>query len=339
MSDSNERSTLGRLLQKTLGLDPSFRLSLVHHCVEILRELTHDLALDPPVNAPDERSEDSGPSIPVPEAVPLPAGSPSVLPEYGDEASLDRARTEALDVFASRPVDQHSYVVLWMDQVHVWGHPLLLCLGATSEGYRHFLGFAEAPPRDMVPIHRLFQDLIHRGIGTEPGPFCITSGDAQLSRLVAESLHPNGLQYCQVRKRERVVSYLKDSDRDRIKGALMRAYAFPGYEEAHAALMEIHADLLRCNRSVAHVLKQDLEQTLTVHRTGRLDQLSRSFRSRRCLTRAAQKLNQRVKGIPPTARRAQIAFVLLEMELRMRRLDHASELSTLPTLLSAQASV
>ncbi|MCY4206052.1 MAG: hypothetical protein OXE92_10060, partial [Bacteroidetes bacterium] len=54
--------------------------------------------------------------------------------------------------------DKHCYVVLWMDKVHVWGHPLLLCMGATSEGCRHFRGFAEVPTRDLVPMQRLFQD-------------------------------------------------------------------------------------------------------------------------------------------------------------------------------------
>ncbi|MCY3629025.1 MAG: hypothetical protein OXG94_03315 [Bacteroidetes bacterium] len=70
-----------------------------------------------------------------------------------------------------------------------------------------------------------------------------------------------------------------------------------------------------------------------------MDELSRSLRSTRCIARAAQQLNQRLKGVrrwlAPISRRAQIALLCLEMELRMRRLAHASGFPALRTACSA----
>jgi len=124
-----------------------------------------------------------------------------------------------------------------------------------------------------------------------------------------------------------------------MNGAMMRAYALPEYAPAHQALMKVHADLLHCNRSAAQWLAQDLDQTLTLHRTGSMEKFSRSLRNTRCIGLAAQKLNQRLKGmqrwLPPIARRAQIALLLLEMELSMRKLDHASQLPALSAVLSS----
>jgi len=122
--------------------------------------------------------------------------------------------------------------------------------------------------------------------------------------------------------------------RTRLKRAMIRAYDIPDYKQAQAAVLEIHADLLHCNRSAAHILEQDLEKTLTLHQTENISKLSRSLRSTRCLVGIEQKANRRVKEIQrwlkPTDRRAQIALALLEIEMGLRKLDHAS---TLPVLL------
>jgi len=122
----------------------------------------------------------------------------------------------------------------------------------------------------------------------------------------------------------------------------MRAYTLPNYGEAHAALTQIHADLFHCNRSAAQCFEQDLVHTLTVVRTGHMDQLSRSLRSTRCLIRVGEYLNQRLKEmrcwLPPMRRRAQIALLCLENELHMRRLDHASALPALRTALQSKRS-
>ena len=343
MSHSQERFRPDDLLEQTSVQDPSLRLSLLHHCVELLRELTGPTAQDPPSRRSEDPEEiESAASDSDSNPVAVASESPLALSEYGDEAALHTARLEALEVFDTRPLDVHSYAVLWFDRVQVWGHPLLLCLGATEEGDRHILNFVEAPARDIACMQQLLCPLLDRGLRTEPGLFCVTSGEPQLSKEVTERLRPVGMQYCQYRKRDRVLSYLGDRDFARIRGAMTRAYEIPVYAQAHAALLQVHADLLHCNRSAAQWLQQDLEPTLTLHRSGCMDRLSRSLRSTRCIARAAQQLNQRLKGVrrwlPPISRRAQIALLCLEMELRMRRLAHATALPALRSACIAESA-
>jgi len=134
--------------------------------------------------------------------------------DYGDEASLDQARMEALEVFDSRRLDVHPYVVLWMDRLHVWGHPLLLCMGATEDGYRHLLNFEHA--LDMDAIQRFLGALMDRGLCTESGLLCIISGDSRLHQRITDLLDPIGIQHCQHHKREHVLSHLGETDRARI---------------------------------------------------------------------------------------------------------------------------
>ncbi len=318
--------------------DPSFRLSLLHQCVDLLRELTHPSPLDSP--SPSTESLPEEPESSPGTSDPTNVLSPSTLSPYGDETSLDQARMEALEIFDSRRLDVHPYVVLWMDRLYVWGHPLLLCMGATEDGYRHLLHIEEAPALDMDAVQRFLGALVDRGLCTESGLLCVTCGDPRLRQRIIEWLHPMGIQYCQHHKRAHVLSHLGETDSVRIKGAMMRAYTLPNYGEAHAALMQIHTDLLHCNRSAAQCFKEDLEDTLTVVRTGYMDKLSRSLRSTRCLLRVAQHLNHQLKAIrcwlPPVRRRAQIALLCLENELHMRRLDHASALPDLRTALQSK---
>jgi len=199
MSHSDERFSLNQLLQNSSGSDPSFRLSLMHHCVEILRELTAHVPLDSPSSAPEEPADTAPAESPEVE-VAATVEAPSMLPEYGDEVALDQARKEALDVFDSRSFAVQSYVALWIDSVQVWGHPLILCMGVTMDGYRNFLGFVEAPAQDIASMQRLFRDLMDRGVCTAPGLLCITSRDAPLSKQIIECLNPGAIQYCQVKK-------------------------------------------------------------------------------------------------------------------------------------------
>jgi len=93
---------------------------------------------------------------------------------------------------------------------------------------------------------------------------------------------------------------------------MKQAYEIPDHGKILDALLGIHVDLLHRNRSAAHILEQDLDKTLTLHRTGHMSRLSRDLRTTRCIASIGQKLNKRLKEIqgwlPPTDRRAQIAL-------------------------------
>ena len=318
------------------------RLYLFRHFSELLQQLTSNLdaghldAASPLEDSPIEPGLDSAEQSVVPER-------PVVLSEYGDESTLHQVRMDALEVFDTRRFDHEEYVVLWIDGCMLWGRPILVCMAATLEGYRHVLGFVEASAQDLASVRGFFQDLLDRGLSLEAGVLCITPGATGLDRILTEQFGAQmRLQHCQMHKRTRVISHLAAPEQARIRGAITRAFAIPDLAFARAALLEIHAQLAPCNRSAAQWLLRDLDLSLTVHQSGIYDQLSRSLRSTQCVVRAVQQLNRRLRGVrhwlAPTARRAQFALLLLEMEVRMRRLAHASYLCPMRTALFADPS-
>ena len=263
------------------------------------------------------------------------------LSEYGDEAALQKVRMEALEVFDTRRFDGEEYVTLWVDVCQLWGRPFLLCMAATLDGYRHVLGFVESSTQDLASVRGLFQGLLDRGLSLDQGLLCITPGTASLCRVLTECFGQQiRLQHCQMHKRARVISYLAVPEQRLIQGAMTRAFAIPDLALARASLLQIHAQLQQCNRSAAQWLLRDLDLSLTLHHSGVYDRLSRSLRSTRCIVRVVQQLNRRLRGVrhwlAPASRRAQFALLLLETEMRMRRLAHASYLSIMWDALFAE---
>ncbi len=174
MCPSDEQFSLNDLLQNPSISDPSLRLHLLRHYIELLGDLTRGLLLD--VSSSEAKILPDLEDLPPPSSENLESETTalSAPPDDGDAGSLAKTRMEALELFDSRLFARYCYVAIWVDMIHVWGHPMLLCVGTTVEGYRQILGFIEAPPQDVVAMQRLFQDLIERGLPT--GLLCVTSG-------------------------------------------------------------------------------------------------------------------------------------------------------------------
>ena len=342
MSSSVPPLELDQALREAGETGEHLRWSLLRHFSELIRDLTHAVDLPVPAlqDAPDLEPDSAPPPAMEEESSPVPPSGVLALSEYGDEAALHEVRLEALHELETRSLAREEIVALWLDVVPFWGHPLALCIGVTVEGYRRILGFAEANLQEMDAMQHLIQDVLDRGLCVKKGLLWITPGLPGLSRLLTECLGAQVRhQHCQVYKCIQVTSLLPEEEQRRIRGAIKRAYAQPGARQAHADLLRIHATLVRQNRSAAQCLLQGLEHTLTVHQSGLAGRISPSLYTTRSIARTGCLLQQRVRGVrrwlPPQTRRAQIALLLLERELRMRRLAHASVLSVLRTALFA----
>ena len=145
------------------------------------------------------------------------------------------------------------------------------------------------------------------------------------------------MQRCQWHKRENVVRYLNESDKDAYRGKLQRAWALPTYEEAKAALLEIHSELQTLNRSAARSLMEGLEETLDAPPTG-------PVRGARAHLQDDEQHRERQRPAGPVpwqsealdALRSAAALGgrqdplgLLEVEQRMRRIDNYQALPKL----------
>ena len=341
MELSDDLSQLDQGLREAGQSGRLLRYYLLRHFSELVQRLTCSLESDVQQGplaelAGAEASASKEEAFAVGKAqsyAPYPASGTTEGPMHGkaDDAYLREVRAKALEVFEERSLSGQDYVALWIDAVPVGGRSLMLCMAVTSDGYRHMLACYEATLQDAAAVRKLLQGLRKRGLCVDRGLLCITSRQAQLMPALTESLGtPLRLQHCQMAKRERVVSYLADEDRRSVRGAITRAFQEPEPDEAHAALMRIHAALKPRNRSAARWLLRDLEHTLTLHRTGLYELLSPSLRGTRSLAHNSRQLLIQLRGLrhwlPPQERRAQMAYLLLEMESRMRRLAHASQL-------------
>ena len=348
MELSDDLSQLDQGLREAGQSGRLLRYYLLRHFSELVQRLTCSLESDVQqgplaelAGTEAKASKDEALTVDQAQAeAPYPSSGTNERPRHGDDAYLREVRTKALEVFDERSLSGQDYVALWLDAVPVWGRSLMLCMAVTADGYRHMLACTEATLQDSAAARLLLQGLRKRGLCVDRGLLCITSGQAQLGLALTESLGtPLRLQHCQMAKRERVVSYLADEDRRSVRGAITRAFQEPEPDEAHAALMRIHAALKPRNRSAAQWLLRDLEHTLTLHRTGLYELLSSSLRGTRSLTHISRQLLIQLRGLrhwlPPQERHAQMAYLLLEMESRMRRLAHASQLLPMRSALFA----
>ncbi len=335
MSLSDDLSQLIQGLRHAGASGRQLQFDLLRHLTQCVQQLTSSLEEDvmlPSDNAaPDgtgeqlaEAPSEEENSVRAPESPESPGG---LALGYDDDAA---ACEQARQVFDTRPLCEEEHVILWLDAMEVWGRPIVVCMAATIEGYRRILGFVEAPLHDAERVQHLLQGLLELGLCADRGLFCITPDVTSLTDVLQECLG-TGMQqqHCQMHKRTRVVSYLSEQDGRRIRGAITRAFAVPDPKVAHAALMQIHTDLLVCNRSAARWLLRGLDRTLTLHRTGLYEQLSPSLRSTRCVAHVSKKLVRRLRDVrlwmPPDKRRACLALLLLEIESHMRRLPRAAQ--------------
>ena len=258
------------------------------------------------------------------------------------QASVSRAFQErsrrALEAFEQRSLAQEDVVALWIDGKHLAGVQVVICLGLTMDGRKLPLGFVETTTENTAAIKGLLQDLIGRGLRFDAGLLCVIDGAKGLFKAVREIFGGFAeVQRCQWHKRENVVSYLAKKDQASYRRRLQQAYQRVDYAQAKAALLEIHAELERVNRSAARSLMEGLEETLTLHRLGLFELLGKSLKTTNCIENLNSQLGKylgRVKRwMDSDQRQRWVAMGLLEVEQRMRRIDHAEALPLLRAAL------
>jgi len=134
-------------------------------------------------------------------------------------------------------------------------------------------------------------------------------------------------------KRENIVSYLPKGEQVSWRRRLQRAMDRPTYEEARAALEQLHAELEEINQSAAASLKEGFEDLLTLHRLGLFAQLGRSFKTTNCLENVNALVEERTAKVDnwknSSQRHRWMATALLDIEPRLRRVMGLRHLAAL----------
>jgi len=254
------------------------------------------------------------------------------------QSSVSRAFQErsrrALEAFEVRDLSEEDFVALWIDGKYLASVQVVICLGLTMDGRKLPLGFIETTTENTEAIKGLLTDLVGRGLRFDEGLLCVIDGAKGLFKAVREVFGEYAqVQRCQWHKRENVVSYLPKKDQAGYRHRLQRAYQKLDYTEAKAELMQIHAELEKLNRSAARSLLEGLEETLTLHRLGLFERLGKSLKTTNCIENLNSQLGKylgRVKRwMDSDQRQRWVAMGLLEVEQKMRRIDHAEHLPLL----------
>lgn len=271
----------------------------------------------------------------------------NILGGFGlSQSSVSRAFQErsakALEEFESRRFDAEDFIALWLDGKYLAQHQIVICLGLTEDGRKLPLGFVETTTENAEAVKGLLQDLLRRGLRFERGLLCVIDGSKGLFKAVTDTFGAYAVvQRCQWHKRENVVSYLNEGVKKTYRRRLQHAYDMPTYEEARAALAQIHADLSPLNRSAARSLAEGLEQTLTLHRLGVKNELGKHLQTTNAIENLNSQLSKylgRVKHWMHTDQRQRwVAMALLESETKnKRRIDRYYELPRLRSALNKQ---
>lgn len=245
-----------------------------------------------------------------------------------------QASAERLRAFQERDLSADDFVSLIVDGKTVGKQQMIIALGVTTEGEKRLLDFVQATTENAQSIQGLFRQLLERGFDPTAGLLVVIDGAKGIRKAVAQVFGDHCVvQRCQYHKRENVVSYLAEANRATYRDRLNRAYRLPDYQEAHAALETIQADLESLNLSAARSLAEGLEETLTLQRLGVVPQFHQTFATTNTIENVNMLIGKyvgKVKYWQSSAQRHRwLASALLEVEQRMRRIDHYRHLDTL----------
>ena len=252
-----------------------------------------------------------------------------------------QASERHLQQLCERRLEDYDIVAIFLDGKSFAGEEMLLALGITLAGEKVILGFAQTTTENARACSDFLRDLLRRGLKGDAGLLCILDGSKGLHAAVRKVFGEKALvQRCQWHKRENVVSYLAPSQQRQFRAKLQRAYAAPSYAEAKAALEQVRQELRPLNESAARSLAEGLEETLTLHRLGLVEELGSSFKTTNCLESVNAQVEQRTRRVCRWRNSNQmqrwLACALWDLEPRLHKVKGYRYLSQLRRALQRE---
>ena len=195
-----------------------------------------------------------------------------------------QASAAKLHEFHERDLSNENVVAIVLDGKTFAEATMVIALGITMTGEKRFLGFVETDTENAQVLTPFLRSLLERGLDISQGVLVILDGGKGLRAAVRKAFRRRAVvQRCQWHKRENVVSYLAKTEQPLWRQRLQRAYHRPEYDEAVAALRQLHGELEDRNQSAARSLTEGFDETLTLHRLGLYGVLGRSLKTTNCL--------------------------------------------------------
>ena len=235
------------------------------------------------------------------------------------EASASKLRE-----MQERDLSREDVVAMVLDGKSFADATMVIALGITISGEKRFLGFVETDTENERVLTPFLRSLLERGLDISQGLLVVIDGSKGLRSAVLKAFRNRVVVHrCQWHKRENVVSYLSKGEQVSWRQRLQRAYNRPEYEEALAALAELHSELEERNQSAAGSLEEGLQETLTLHRLGVYGVLGRSLKTTNCLESVNALVEERCAKVDhwknSSQRQRWLATALVDIEPRLRK--------------------
>src|SRR5512146_2779354 len=253
------------------------------------------------------------------------------------QSSISRAFVEqsskALEEFEGRDLRHYDFIGLVIDGKYLSRDTIIIALGITSNGTKIPIGMIQSCSENKEAIKGLLENLIRRNFRFNEGILAIADGSKALSSAIKEVFSGFVIvQRCQWHKRENVVSYLSQRQGEEYRRKLQKAYDIEDYHSAKTELITIMNELENINHSAAKSLKEGMEETLTLHRLG-FAGMGRSFRTTNIIENVNRLTIKHIGKVRnwknSNTKMRWMAAALLEVEKKLRRVDHYDKLDLL----------
>jgi transposase-like protein len=234
-----------------------------------------------------------------------------------------RASAKKLSELMERDLSAYDIVALFLDGKTFGDDEMVIALGVTLNGDKVILGFVQTATENESVCSTFLRGLMDRGLRIDQGLLCVIDGAKGLRKAVNKVFGSKAaVQRCQWHKRENVVRYLPKGEQAGYRRKLQAAYVQPTYAKAKAALSKVRSELTQLNASAVSSLDEGLEETLTLHRLGLIQELGRSFKTTNCLENLNSLVGQRTDKVDCWRNSKQkqrwLATALLDIEPRLR---------------------
>lgn len=232
---------------------------------------------------------------------------------------------DKLQQLQTRSLAGYDIIAIFMDAKRYAKDGIVVGLGVTMDGRKIILGIEQMHSENGRAIEQWLDRLIERGLKFEQGVLFIIDGSKGIKKAVERKFSVYALtQRCRWHKRENVVAYLDDAQKAIFRRRLQEAYAKTTYNEAKAALMQLHQELEKFNISAANSLLEGLEETLTIHHLGLSPELSRSLSTTNCIEGVMSQLGSYTDKVDRWHNSNQIlrwtGTALMDIEPRLQRI-------------------
>ena len=255
-----------------------------------------------------------------------------------------QASAAKLREMQERDLSAEDVVAIFLDGKMFADATMVVAPGITITGDKRFLGFVETSTENEQVLTPFLRSLMERGLNVSEGVLVIVDGGKGLRAAVKRAFGNRALvQRCQWHKRENVVSYLPKTEQTAWRRRLQRAYERPEYDEARAALEQLHGEFEERNQSAAASLEEGLEETLTLHRLGVYGILGRSFKTTNCLESINGLVEERCAKVDhwknSSQRQRWLATSLIDIEPRLRKVAGYRRLPKLREALKRELKI